>query len=188
MIKQPFPLVFLYLQDTKAHSRISASDASRSGESINVGSDSNPGLFGNSRAAAQLSLRTKNGENVQNSAGHGGADSGAKTVATRVFAPSSHFANTLPRFSAANPAEVSSSSRSLSKDASNKPNAAGEPQKGADRSQAGGPTHRSVGTITTTAEVGVNTEIDSLGPCEPGTTVHLEGIVWHETDTGARTT
>uniref|UniRef100_H2YSZ0 C2H2-type domain-containing protein n=1 Tax=Ciona savignyi TaxID=51511 RepID=H2YSZ0_CIOSA len=28
------------------------------------------------------------------------------------------------------------------------------------------------------------TEPDALGPCEPGTSVHLDGIVWHETDTG----
>ena len=28
------------------------------------------------------------------------------------------------------------------------------------------------------------TEPENLGPCEPGTSVNLEGIVWHETDTG----
>ena len=28
------------------------------------------------------------------------------------------------------------------------------------------------------------TEPEILGPCEPGTAVNLEGIVWHETDTG----
>ena len=27
-------------------------------------------------------------------------------------------------------------------------------------------------------------EPDSLGPCEPGTTVNLEGIVWQETQGG----
>ncbi|CAL4079547.1 unnamed protein product, partial [Meganyctiphanes norvegica] len=32
--------------------------------------------------------------------------------------------------------------------------------------------------------VGVNTDPDSLGPCEPGTSVTLEGIVWHETEGG----
>lgn len=26
------------------------------------------------------------------------------------------------------------------------------------------------------------TEPDCLGPCEPGTSVTLEGIVWHETE------
>lgn len=29
--------------------------------------------------------------------------------------------------------------------------------------------------------VGTITEPDCLGPCEPGTSVTLEGIVWHET-------
>ncbi|KAG8230481.1 hypothetical protein J437_LFUL013523 [Ladona fulva] len=33
--------------------------------------------------------------------------------------------------------------------------------------------------------VGTITEPDCLGPCEPGTSVTLEGIVWHETE-GAR--
>lgn len=30
--------------------------------------------------------------------------------------------------------------------------------------------------------VGTITEPDCLGPCEPGTSVTLEGIVWHETE------
>ena len=37
----------------------------------------------------------------------------------------------------------------------------------------------SVGT-----EMGTMTEPDCLGPLEPGTSVTLEGIVWHETDGG----
>ena len=32
--------------------------------------------------------------------------------------------------------------------------------------------------------IGTITEPDHLGPCEPGTSVTLEGIVWHETDGG----
>lgn len=32
--------------------------------------------------------------------------------------------------------------------------------------------------------VAVNTDPDHLGPCEPGTSVTLEGIVWHETEGG----
>lgn len=32
--------------------------------------------------------------------------------------------------------------------------------------------------------VGTVTEPDCLGPCEPGTSVTLEGIVWHETESG----
>ncbi|ODN03720.1 putative zinc finger protein [Orchesella cincta] len=32
--------------------------------------------------------------------------------------------------------------------------------------------------------VGTITEPDCLGPCEPGTSVTLEGIVWHETESG----
>ncbi|CAF0756329.1 unnamed protein product, partial [Didymodactylos carnosus] len=35
-----------------------------------------------------------------------------------------------------------------------------------------------------TASIGVVTEPDNLGPCSPGTTVVLEGIVWNETDSG----
>lgn len=32
--------------------------------------------------------------------------------------------------------------------------------------------------------VGTVTEPDCLGPCEPGSSVTLEGIVWHETQGG----
>ncbi|ESO94586.1 hypothetical protein LOTGIDRAFT_118373, partial [Lottia gigantea] len=35
-----------------------------------------------------------------------------------------------------------------------------------------------------TCTIGVSTEPDCLGPCEPGTSVNLEGIVWHETENG----
>jgi len=38
-----------------------------------------------------------------------------------------------------------------------------------------------VGTVTHASTL---TEPEMLGPCEPGTAVNLEGIVWHETDTG----
>jgi len=38
-----------------------------------------------------------------------------------------------------------------------------------------------VGTVTDASTL---TEPEILGPCEPGTAVNLEGIVWHETDTG----
>ncbi|KAK3606212.1 hypothetical protein CHS0354_037880 [Potamilus streckersoni] len=37
---------------------------------------------------------------------------------------------------------------------------------------------------TETNSIGVVTEPDCLGPCEPGTSVTLEGIVWHETENG----
>ena len=37
------------------------------------------------------------------------------------------------------------------------------------------------GTVTDASTV---TEPEQLGPCEPGTSVSLEGIVWHETDSG----
>ena len=33
-------------------------------------------------------------------------------------------------------------------------------------------------------EQGTMTEPESLGPCEPGTAVKLQGIVWQETDKG----
>jgi len=35
-----------------------------------------------------------------------------------------------------------------------------------------------------TTSIGLATEPDQLGPCEPGTSVVLEGIVWNETDSG----
>lgn len=38
-----------------------------------------------------------------------------------------------------------------------------------------------VGTMTS---IGTITEPDCLGPCEPGTSVNLEGIVWQETEGG----
>ncbi|KAL4660883.1 zinc finger protein 608 [Arapaima gigas] len=41
---------------------------------------------------------------------------------------------------------------------------------------------RSIGTNTREAANGTDPAL--LGPCEPGTTVNLEGIVWHETEEG----
>ena len=38
--------------------------------------------------------------------------------------------------------------------------------------------------VGTGVTVGTNTDPDTLGPCEPGTSVMLEGIVWHETKSG----
>ncbi|XP_046583820.1 zinc finger protein 608-like [Haliotis rubra] len=35
-----------------------------------------------------------------------------------------------------------------------------------------------------TSNVGVATDPDCLGPCEPGTSITLEGLVWHETENG----
>lgn len=35
-----------------------------------------------------------------------------------------------------------------------------------------------------TAEAALATEPECLGPCEPGTSVNLEGIVWQETEDG----
>lgn len=37
-----------------------------------------------------------------------------------------------------------------------------------------------------TADVALATEPECLGPCEPGTSVNLEGIVWQETEDGAK--
>lgn len=39
-------------------------------------------------------------------------------------------------------------------------------------------------SATETADIAVATETDLLGPCEPGTSVTLEGIVWRESDNG----
>ncbi|GAA47310.1 zinc finger protein 608 [Clonorchis sinensis] len=47
------------------------------------------------------------------------------------------------------------------------------------------PTHRGIGVNTTLDTCkGTITEPDLLGPCEPGTTICLNGIVWLETTTG----
>lgn len=35
-----------------------------------------------------------------------------------------------------------------------------------------------------TADAALATEPECLGPCEPGTSVNLEGIVWQETEDG----
>lgn len=37
---------------------------------------------------------------------------------------------------------------------------------------------------TDACSIGVATDPDCLGPCEPGTNVLLEGIVWQETENG----
>lgn len=37
---------------------------------------------------------------------------------------------------------------------------------------------------TVTCNVGVMTDPDCLGPCEPGTSIVLEGIVWSESNNG----
>lgn len=39
-----------------------------------------------------------------------------------------------------------------------------------------------------TADAALATEPECLGPCEPGTSVNLEGIVWQETEDGEQTT
>lgn len=41
---------------------------------------------------------------------------------------------------------------------------------------------RSVGTNT--QEPGKANDAAHMGPCQPGTSVNLEGIVWHETEEG----
>ena len=37
---------------------------------------------------------------------------------------------------------------------------------------------------TDTVDIAVATEPECLGPCEPGTHVNIEGIVWHESENG----
>lgn len=41
-----------------------------------------------------------------------------------------------------------------------------------------------VNDVCVGTSIGTITEPDCLGPCEPGTSVTLEGIVWHETEGG----
>ncbi|XP_074037162.1 uncharacterized protein isoform X2 [Leptinotarsa decemlineata] len=44
--------------------------------------------------------------------------------------------------------------------------------------------NKEVSDVCVGTSVGTITEPDCLGPCEPGTSVTLEGIVWHETEGG----
>ncbi|XP_066142971.1 zinc finger protein 608 [Euwallacea fornicatus] len=44
--------------------------------------------------------------------------------------------------------------------------------------------HKETADVCIGTSVGTITEPDCLGPCEPGTSVTLEGIVWHETEGG----
>lgn len=37
-----------------------------------------------------------------------------------------------------------------------------------------------------TVDAALATEPECLGPCEPGTSVNLEGIVWQETEDGEK--
>ena len=39
-------------------------------------------------------------------------------------------------------------------------------------------------TPMTSSDAGALTDPDILGPCDPGTQIQLNGIVWHETDQG----
>ncbi|XP_022913937.2 zinc finger protein 608 isoform X1 [Onthophagus taurus] len=64
------------------------------------------------------------------------------------------------------------------------------PPTGDDRSSSPPPSKKIKTEIKETVDVcvgtsvGTITEPDCLGPCEPGTSVTLEGIVWHETEGG----
>ena len=57
---------------------------------------------------------------------------------------------------------------------------ASSPSLHADASSGGPRMDACVGTCSASTM----TEPESLGPCEPGTAVTLEGIVWHETEGG----
>ena len=46
------------------------------------------------------------------------------------------------------------------------------------------PSHAIVQEKGDTSSVGVVTDPDCLGPCEPGTHVNLEGIVWTKSENG----
>ncbi|XP_076804956.1 uncharacterized protein LOC143448908 isoform X2 [Clavelina lepadiformis] len=110
---------------------------------------------------------------------------GQTTVSPPVFAPSSYFVQNMPRYTASDAAAVSETTPHTSAVWSSGVHCGEE--KVQSNPDLGPPivnSHRSVGTVTSTSDIGVMTETDALGPCEPGTSVHLDGIVWHETDTG----
>ena len=45
--------------------------------------------------------------------------------------------------------------------------------------------HDTKDATTDTSHMAIMTDPDCLGPCEPGTSVVLEGIVWQETENGS---
>ena len=63
----------------------------------------------------------------------------------------------------------------------------GDLSNGSVESEASSPTSEASplhGNTSGGSEAATMTEPDSLGPCEPGTAVKLQGIVWQETDKG----
>ena len=63
----------------------------------------------------------------------------------------------------------------------------GDLSNGSVESEASSPTSVASplqGNTSGGSEAATMTEPDSLGPCEPGTAVKLQGIVWQETDKG----
>ena len=59
----------------------------------------------------------------------------------------------------------------------------GRESPGGEGPEPGG-TQGTADVATETCHVGVMTDPESLGPCEPGTSVVLEGIVWSESNNG----
>ncbi|CAL8086550.1 unnamed protein product [Orchesella dallaii] len=90
------------------------------------------------------------------------------------------------------PTDLSTSSSSLLQGvASSQPGSSGSSFGSPKETGKGGRNTTSSSSIASTTQdvcvgtsVGTITEPDCLGPCEPGTSVTLEGIVWHETESG----
>ena len=143
-------------------------------------------MFGTKLNSPQVGLRAKNDETGLSSTAHTTIESNQKAMAPRVFAPSHNFAHSLPRYNVTNSGDSSCASRSSTENISAQGgNTQAEVSLKSDPGTSQVVTsQRTVGTVTCTSDIGVMTEPDSLGPCEPGTSVHLDGIVWHETDTG----
>ncbi|XP_036332648.1 mucin-19 [Rhagoletis pomonella] len=114
----------------------------------------------------------------------------AKLMAPGVISATVHHTISVPANSSTSTTTASSSNSSTSnnnlvaEDGIKSPPAKRAKHGNTDTSHAPGTSTKEMVDICIGTSVGTITEPDCLGPCEPGTSVTLEGIVWHETEGG----
>ncbi|XP_017466184.1 PREDICTED: mucin-19 [Rhagoletis zephyria] len=114
----------------------------------------------------------------------------AKHMAPGVISATVHHTISVPANSSTSTTTASSSNSSTSnnnlvaEDGIKSPPAKRAKHGNTDTSHAPGTSTKEMVDICIGTSVGTITEPDCLGPCEPGTSVTLEGIVWHETEGG----
>ncbi|XP_053966394.1 mucin-2 isoform X1 [Anastrepha ludens] len=112
----------------------------------------------------------------------------AKLMAPGMISATVHHTISVPANSSSSTTTASASSTSTSsnnivvEDGIKSPPA--KRAKHGDSSNASSSSPKEMVDICIGTSVGTITEPDCLGPCEPGTSVTLEGIVWHETEGG----